>query len=614
MSREKAGDRMLICRMSVALAAALVISAGTAASQQPAASLDSVAQAQIRNALRGFYFDRARGDWNGLLDGMLGSKVDANRTAPFEAIVASDSLTRDAPASCLTTPPIDQAIIEIRDNWAHISVPRCGTAESTSDQFRMIRLEGKWRFVDFRVLDPARHPPASSTSASVSSPSRAQGTDSAMAASVRQEFLHAWRGYKRYAWGHDELLPLSRSYHDWYGRSLLMTPVDALDTMILMGLVNEAREARELIDTTLSFDQDIYVKNFEITIRLLGGLLSGYELSHDKRLLALAEDLGTRLLPAFDSPTGMPYVEVNLKTGKVRNPRTNPAEVGTLLLELGTLSRLTGKPVFYAKAKRAMVALYARRSPRGLVGSTIDVETGAWSDSTSHINGGIDSYYEYLLKAWLLFGDEDFKRMWESSVDAANRYLSDDVSSGFWYGQANMYTGARVGHQFEALAAFFPGTLALSGDLDRARRLQNSTYEMWTTFGVEPESIDYRTMTIVDDGYELRPEIIESAYYLYHFTGDDRYRQMGRTFLRDLVACCKTQVGFAALTSVRTHAQRDVMQSYFLAETLKYLYLLFAAPGTVDLRRHVFNTEAHPLAKRSGRHRSAPAREREPPL
>jgi hypothetical protein len=421
--------------------------------------------------------------------------------------------------------------------------------------------------------------------------------DTATAAAVKREFVHAWSGYRRYAWGHDELLPLSKGYHDWYGHSLLMTPVDALDAMILMGLTEDAREDRELIDTTLSFDQDIYVKNFEITIRLLGGLLSGYQLSGDKRLLVLAEDLGTRLLPVFNSPTGMPYVEVNLKTGKVRNPHTNPAEVGTLLLEFGTLSRLTGKPVYYDKAKRAMVALYDRRSPLGLVGSSIDVETGVWTDSTSHIGGGIDSYYEYLLKAWLLFGDEDCKRMWEASVRAVNTYLGEDVSGGFWYGQANMYSGARQSHNFEALAAFFPGTLALSGDLDRAGRLQTSTYRMWTTFGVEPEVIDYRSMTIVDDGYELRPEIIESAYYLHHFTGDERYRAMGRTFLRDLIACCRTDAGYAALTKVRTHTQRDDMESYFFAETLKYLYLLFAAPSTVDLRDHVFNTEAHPLAK-----------------
>jgi hypothetical protein len=180
-----------------------------------------------------------------------------------------------------------------------------------------------------------------------------------------------------------------------------------------------------------------------------------------------------------------------------------------------------------------------------------------------------------------------------------NEHLSEDVSGSFWYGQVDMNSGARLGHDYEALAAFFPGTLALSGDLDRARRLQTSTFKMWTTFGVEPEMIDYRSMTIVDDGYELRPEIIESAYYLHHFTGDERYREMGRTFLRDLVACCRTDVGYAALSAVRTHTQRDSMESYFLAETLKYLYLLFAAPGAVDLRNHVFNTEAHPLAKSS---------------
>lgn len=142
-------------RTLVALAAAWVVSTGSAASQQPAASLDSASRVQIRNALRTFYFNRAHGDYNALLVDMLGSKVDANRKAPFEAIVAADSVANDAPVSCLPTPPIDQAVIELRDNWARVSVPRCGVAESAADLFRMIRLEGRWRFVDFRVLDPA---------------------------------------------------------------------------------------------------------------------------------------------------------------------------------------------------------------------------------------------------------------------------------------------------------------------------------------------------------------------------------------------------------------------------------------------------------------------------
>src|SRR5205823_7179845 len=144
-----------------------------------------------------------------------------------------------------------------------------------------------------------------------------------LAARVRTEFLHAWNNYERYAWGHDALKPLSKTPHDWYGQSLLMTPVDALDTLIVMKLQTEADKARALITSSLSFDRDIYVKNFEITIRLLGGLLSSYQLTGDKRLLALAEDLGNRLLPAFDSPTGLPYVYVNLRTGQVRDPVSN---------------------------------------------------------------------------------------------------------------------------------------------------------------------------------------------------------------------------------------------------------------------------------------------------
>ena len=183
-----------------------------------------------------------------------------------------------------------------------------------------------------------------------------------LAARVRTEFLHAWTNYERYAWGHDALRPLTKTAHDWYGQSLLMTPVDAFDTLILMHLDNEAARVRLLIVSELSFDRDIYVKNFEITIRLLGGLLSSYQLTGDQRFLSLAEDLGNRLLPVFNSPTGLPYVYVNLRTGQIRDAVTNPAETGTLLLEFGTLSKLTGKPVFYEKAKHALVETFRRRS------------------------------------------------------------------------------------------------------------------------------------------------------------------------------------------------------------------------------------------------------------
>jgi ER degradation enhancer, mannosidase alpha-like 2 len=440
-----------------------------------------------------------------------------------------------------------------------------------------------------------------------------------LARQVRTEFLHAWNGYKKYAWGHDDLKPLSKTYHDWYAQSLLMTPVDALDTMILMGLKDEANSTREYIDKNLSFDKDIEVQNFEITIRLLGGLLSSYQLTGDPRLLVLAEDLGNRLLPVFDSPTGLPYRYVNLKTGKVRGNVTNPAEAGTLLIEFGTLSRLTHRTVFYEKPKRALVGLYKRRSSIGLVGTWINVETGEWTDPDSHISGAIDSYYEYLLKCAILFQDKECKQMWNSSIIAINTYLSDEIrpSHSFvpgpplkelWYGHADMNTGKRTATTYGALDAFFPAVLALSGDLDRAGRLLNSSYNMWEKYDIEPEEMDYQTMQPTSPGYPLRPEIIESTYYLYHYEKTSRdigdrataefQLKAGKIMWEDFVKYCRTDEGYAALKSVVTKEKADSMQSFVFAETFKYFYLLFAPPKTLDFDKVIFNTEAHPVRRK----------------
>jgi mannosidase alpha-like ER degradation enhancer 2 len=437
-----------------------------------------------------------------------------------------------------------------------------------------------------------------------------------IAAQVRSEFLHAWNGYKKYAWGHDDLKPLSKTYHDWYAEPLLMTPVDALDTMILMGLKDEAKSTRKYIVKDLSFDKDISVQNFEITIRLLGGLLSSYQLTGDRRLLNLAEDLGNRLLPVFDSPTGLPYRYVNLKTGKVRGNVSNPAETGTLLIEFGTLSKLTRKPVFYDKAKRALVETYKRRSPIGLVGTWINVETGQWTDMDSHISGAIDSYYEYLLKCAILFDDEDCKRMWADSLESINQYLRDETKGRMkpelWYGHADMNTGKRTATTYGALDAFFPAVLALSGDLNRARLLQESSFKMWMKHDIEPEEINYQTMEVVSPAYHLRPEIVESTYYLYHYAklgartsrpqssrklDPDHYQQMGRMMFEDFVKHCRTDAGYAALKSVVTKEKADSMQSFLFAETFKYFYLLFASPKALDFDRVIFNTEAHPVRR-----------------
>jgi mannosidase alpha-like ER degradation enhancer 2 len=368
--------------------------------------------------------------------------------------------------------------------------------------------------------------------------------------------------------------------------------------MIIMGFDDEAKATREYIANNLSFDKDIYVQNFEVTIRLLGGLLSSYQLTGDKRLLNLAEDLGNRLLPVFDSPTGMPYRFVNLKTGKVRDAESNPAETGTLLIEFGTLAKLTNRPIFYDKAKRALVETYKRRSAIGLVGEKINVETGKWLASDSHISGAIDSYYEYLLKSWLLFGDQDCKRMWRESIAPINKYLADgQVESELWYGHADMNSGTRTATTFGALDAFFPAVLALSGDLNRAKSLQASSFKMWQLNGIEPEELNFRTMEVTSAGYVLRPEIIESTYYLYHYTRDPKYLAMGKVLFADFVKYCKTDEAYASLKSVVTKEKSDSMHSFVFAETFKYFYLLFAPPKTLRFNKVIFNTEAHPIRR-----------------
>ncbi|GAB3467988.1 hypothetical protein GCM10027321_35950 [Massilia terrae] len=422
-----------------------------------------------------------------------------------------------------------------------------------------------------------------------------EAESAALAQRVKEEMRHAWQGYKQYAWGHDALNPLSKKPRDWYEHSLLMTPVDALDTLVIMGLKDEADEARELIAAKLDFDQDMYVQNFEITIRLLGGLQSAYQLTGDQRLLDKAQDLAKRLMPVFDSPTGLPYTHVNLHTGKVRGNVSNPAETGTLVLEFGMLSRLTGNPVYFEKSKRALVETYRRASPLGLVGSAINVETGKWENTDAHIGGGIDSYYEYLYKCYRLFGDNECKAMWDHSIDGINKALADKRNGGLWYGHADMNTGRRIKTQYGALDAFMPALLALGGDLPRAKALQESGLRMWRLNGLEPEALDYAKMKVLSPGYALRPEIIESAYYLNHYTGNPRYRAMGREFFEDFVRYCRTDTGYAAVKDVRTKEKEDSEESFVFAETFKYYYLLFAPKEALDFNAVTFNTEAHPL-------------------
>ena len=188
--------------------------------------------------------------------------------------------------------------------------------------------------------------------------------------------------------------------------------------------------------------------------------------------------------------------------------------------------------------------------------------------------------------------------MWNASIPAVHKYLADEVRGELWYGHADMNTGKRGDTTYGALDAFFPGLLAISGDPARALRLQESSFKMWMLHDIEPEVLDYKTMKATAFTYHLRPEIVESTFYLYRQSYDQRYRVMGEKMFADFVQHCRVDSGYAALQNVVTKEKRDEMESFALAETFKYFYLLFAPPETVDINKIVFNTEAHPLRRR----------------
>ncbi|MBE7212973.1 MAG: glycoside hydrolase family 47 protein, partial [Gluconacetobacter diazotrophicus] len=237
----------------------------------------------------------------------------------------------------------------------------------------------------------------------------------AAARAVRAEFLHAWGGYKRFAFGADEVKPVSGGSSAFFfeKQSVGLSIVEALDTLYVMELDDELRLGVDWIAGNLRFDIDVDgFSIFEGIIRLVGGLLAGYLAVRNERLLNKARELADRVMPAFErSPTGIPYATINLATGKVGRTQIALAEAGSNLLEFGTLSRLTGDPRYRDAAKRSLAAIVARRSALDLLGTTIDCETGAWIDPVDvSIDQPTDSFYEYLWGGYALFGDVDCLR------------------------------------------------------------------------------------------------------------------------------------------------------------------------------------------------------------
>ncbi|CAH2062963.1 unnamed protein product, partial [Iphiclides podalirius] len=442
---------------------------------------------------------------------------------------------------------------------------------------------------------------------------------------VREMFQHAYDSYLRYAYPYDELRPLSCDGVDTWG-SYSLTLIDALDTLAIMGNYTEFNRVVNLVLQKENFDTDINVSVFETNIRIIGGLLSAHLLSHrtglelepgwpcNGPLLRLAEDVAHRLIAAFDTTTGMPYGTINLRFGVPPGETsvTCTAGVGTFIVEFGTLSRLTGDPLYEEVAYNALKALYHHRSPIGLLGNHIDVMTGRWTAQDAGIGGGVDSYYEYLVKGAILLEKPELMSMFKEAREVIDKYLKKDD----WFVWATMLRGHVTLPVFQSLESYWPGLLSLIGETDTAMRIIHNYHSVWKQYGFTPEVYNLGTgeASSSRESYPLRPELIESIMYLYRETRDPILLQMGEDILRSIQHSARTQCGYATIKDVRDHRKEDRMESFFLAETTKYLYLLFDPdnfihnPGVhgtvintpngeciVDVGGYIFNTEAHPI-------------------
>ena len=275
------------------------------------------------------------------------------------------------------------------------------------------------------------------------------------------------------------------------------------------------------------------------------------------------------------------------------------AGAGSLLLEFGTLSRYTDRPEFYDLAFSAMAGLHERAADTGLVGNHINILTGEWVAIESGIGGLIDSFYEYMLKGYIMFGDYRLLAMYQACYKAVSAYLKQKV----WYLDADMWTGRTISLSHSALSAFFPGLQVLMGLHGQAEATTRAHYSVWRRYGCLPEGFDVHAgvPTPRRMNYPLRPELVESVFYLHWATHDPVWVGVAQGVLEGLEKVAKVDCGFARVRNVKEHTLDDVMDSFVVSETLKYVYLtLLPTDHWTRSGRYVFTTEAHPLRIKRG--------------
>uniref|UniRef100_A0A7N8WS19 alpha-1,2-Mannosidase n=1 Tax=Mastacembelus armatus TaxID=205130 RepID=A0A7N8WS19_9TELE len=440
---------------------------------------------------------------------------------------------------------------------------------------------------------------------------------------VKEMMKFAWDNYKRYAWGKNELQPLTRNGHigNMFGGLRGASIIDSLDTLYIMGLVEEYNDAKDWVQTSLDLNSNGEASLFEVNIRYVGGLLSAYYLTGEELFKNKAVELGEKLLPAFNTPTGIPRGVINLGSGTswswgwASAGSSILAEFGTLHLEFVHLTELSGNPIYTEKVMNIRKLLNKIEKPHGLYPNFLSPVSGNWVQHHVSIGGLGDSFYEYLIKSYLMSDktDDDAKKMYYSALEAIEANLVQKSPGGLTY--MAEWRGGILDHKMGHLACFSGGMIGIGADdgapekrqhyLDLAAEITHTCHESYTRSATKlgPEAFRFdsgaeATATRLSDRYYiLRPEVIESYMYMWRLTHDPKYREWGWEAVQALEEHCRVESGFSGIRDVYTLtvSHDNMQQSFFLSETLKYLYLLFSDDDLLPLEDWVFNTEAHPL-------------------
>ncbi|KAF8190449.1 glycoside hydrolase family 47 protein [Pholiota molesta] len=454
-------------------------------------------------------------------------------------------------------------------------------------------------------------------------------------AAVVQLFTESYGAYKEFAFGHDDLLPLSKSFTDdrnGWGATI----IDGMGTMYIMGLNDlflEAVNFSSTIDFSKSQTPDT-VSVFETSIRYLAGLLSAFELSGQKYpiLLEKAKQVGDKLAFAWVGSNDIPFGEVVFATNTPQVATSNIAEAGTLTLEFETLTKYTGNQTYadLALKSAAHIANLAAPLP-GLAAQGIDPSTGEFVGGYVTWGGGSDSYFEYLIKHARLSNTDDnlFADTWHTAVDSSIKTLLKTSTVGNHVYLADFDDTRTIRHVGSHLACFHGGNWLMGGRLLNNQTIVNIALELvdacWNTYagdatGIGPEAFAYISSDgnftggdpitaeqltfynkhgyyITSSDYIQRPEVLESNFYAYRVTGDSKYLDRAASAIQSFNKFLKTPTGFTGLNDVNNVAGSliDDSESFWFAEVMKYLYLTFDDPNHISLDDWVFNTECHPF-------------------